>query len=122
MSVIAQKSEPTTGYLRSLGIKVVLKGPSGGLGAGQCPAPGLPGGHVSSTSVPHELKYPILGTLFCAVVSVEVGGSPSFFSGFRLVVDRFQGLRFRGGGLAHRFHIVAVCHEDASYDEPYDAS
>jgi hypothetical protein len=52
------------GYLRSWGINVVLKWPSGGPGAGQCPAPGPPGGHSTIVITPRTqvpcLRYPML--------------------------------------------------------------
>ncbi len=59
------KRVPKMGYLTSWGTTVLLKWPSGGPWAGQSPAPGLPEGHLSTASVPHELRYPFLGTLFC---------------------------------------------------------
>ncbi len=55
-------------YLSSWGTKVVLKWPSGGPGAGLCPAPGPPEGHLSTILVPHELRNPILGTICCALI------------------------------------------------------
>ncbi len=61
---IVQKGVPKIGHLSSWGTQVVIKNPSGGPGAGQSPAPGPPKGHLSTTLVPHELRYPILSTLF----------------------------------------------------------
>ncbi len=46
---------------------MVLKWISGGPGAGLCPAPGSSERPLSTTLIPHELKYPFLGTLSCAM-------------------------------------------------------
>jgi hypothetical protein len=67
---IAQTNVPKIRYLNSWGTKVVLKWPSGGPGAGQSPALGPPEGNLSTTSIPHELRYPVLGTLWCAMTSM----------------------------------------------------
>jgi hypothetical protein len=64
---IAQNMVPKIWYLNSWSSKVVLKWPSGGPGAGLFPAPGPPKGLLSTTSVPHEFRYPISSTLFCAL-------------------------------------------------------
>ncbi len=65
----AQKRIPKIRYLSSWGTRVVLKWPSGGPGAGLCPAPGPPKGHVSTTLAPHEIKYLIYP--FCAMIHQE---------------------------------------------------
>ncbi len=70
-NTIAQERVPKIGYLSSWGAKVVLKWPSGALG----PAPGPPEGYLSTTLVPHELRYPILGTVFCAMITLSTAGA-----------------------------------------------
>jgi hypothetical protein len=62
--IIAQKRVPKIGYLTSWGTQVVLEWPYGSPGAGLCPAPRPPEGHLSTTIVPHELRHPTLGTMF----------------------------------------------------------
>jgi hypothetical protein len=64
---IAQKRVPKIRYLSSWGTTVVLRWPSGGPEAGLCLAPRPPVGHASIALVPHELRYPILGTPFYAL-------------------------------------------------------
>ncbi len=63
VNFIAQKIVPKMGYLNSWGAEVVLKWRSCGPGAGQSSAPEPPEGHLSTTLIPHELRYPILGTI-----------------------------------------------------------
>ncbi len=82
------KTVPKIGYLSSWGTKVFLKWPFGGPG----PALGPPEGHLSTTLVPHELRHPILSTLFCAM-------EPQNRSPGLLLVDLCS--VFRAGAVGH---------------------